>query len=297
VSGAEQTRARYPDAEGDIDRDGVRVHWEQYGDGEPAILFLPTWSIVHSRCWKAQIPYFARRHRVLAFDPRGNGRSDRPIAGDAYAEGAFAGDAAAVLDATGTDRAVVVGLSLGAQRGLLLATERPDRVLGLVLLGPAVPLVPMPPERAEAFARFNQERSDDRAWHEYNAHFWRRDFRGFLEFFFSQAFTEPHSTKPREDCVGWGLECGAECLVTAEAGPGLGDATAAAAAVTCPVLVIHGDEDAIVPHAAGAELARLTGGSLVTVAGGGHCPQARDPVLVNLLLRDFVDSLAGQEAA
>ena len=35
----------------------------------------------------------------------------------------------------------------------------------------------------------------------------------------------------------------------------------------------------------------LTGGSLVTIAGGGHCPQARDPVLVNLLIRDFVESL------
>jgi pimeloyl-ACP methyl ester carboxylesterase len=61
--------------------------------------------------------------------------------------------------------------------------------------------------------------------------------------------------------------------------------------------VIHGDEDAIAPHAAGAELARLTGGSLVTIAGGGHCPQARDPVLVNLLIRDFVDSLDGENAA
>jgi len=298
VTVAEQTRARYPDAEGDVDRGGVRVHWERYGAGEPAILFLPTWSVVHSRCWKAQIPYFARRHRVLAFDPRGNGRSDRPIAGDAYAEAAFAGDAAAVLDATGTERAVVVGLSLGAQRGLLLAAEHPDRMLGLVLLGPAVPLAPMPPERAEAFARFGEERSDDGAWHEYNAHFWRRDFRGFLDFFFSQAFTEPHSTKQIEDCVGWGMECGAECLLAAEEGPGLGDATAVtAAAVTCPVLVIHGDEDAIVPHAAGAELARLTGGSLLTIAGGGHCPQARDPVLVNLLIRDFVDSLDGESAA
>ena len=69
----EQTRARYPDDAGDLDRDGVRVHWERYGDGERSILFLPTWSIVHSRCWKAQIPYLARRHRVIVFDPRGNG--------------------------------------------------------------------------------------------------------------------------------------------------------------------------------------------------------------------------------
>jgi pimeloyl-ACP methyl ester carboxylesterase len=289
---AEQTRARRPDAEGAIDRGGFAVHWERYGNGEPAILFLPTWSIVHSRCWKAQIPYFARRGRVLAFDPRGNGRSGRPLDNAAYAESAFADDAMAVLDATDTDRAVVVGLSLGAQRGLILAAEHPERVLGLVLLGPALGLAPLPPERAEAFARFHEARSDTGPWHKHNAHYWRRDFAGFLEFFFSQAFAEPHSTKQIEDCVGWGMECGAECLIASEDGPGLGERTAeAAAALARPLLVIHGDEDAIVPHAAGAELARLTGGSLVTVAGGGHCLQAREPVLVNRLIRDFVASL------
>jgi pimeloyl-ACP methyl ester carboxylesterase len=293
----EQTRARYPDDSGDLDRDRVRIHWERYGDGEHAILFLPTWSIVHSRCWKAQIPYLARRHRVIAFDPRGNGLSSRPLDPDAYAEAAFAGDALAVLDATGTDRAVVVGLSLGAQRGLILATRHPERVAGMVLIGPAVALAPFPPDRAQAFERFHDERDDAEPWAKYNAHYWRRDFPGFLEFFFEQVFSEPHSTKQIEDCVGWGLECGVGCLLASEDGAGLGDLTAkTAAAITCPVLVIHGDEDAIVPHAAGAELARLTGGSLATVAGGGHCPQARDPVLVNLLIRDFVDSLDGRDA-
>jgi pimeloyl-ACP methyl ester carboxylesterase len=291
---AEQTRARYPDEMGDLDLDGVRIHWERYGDGVRSILFLPTWSIVHSRCWKAQIPYLARHHRVLVFDPRGNGLSGRPVDPAAYAESAFAGDALAVLDATGTDRAVVVGLSLGAQRGLILAERHPERVAGMVMIGPAVALAPFPPERARAFELFHEERTDEGPWHKHNAHYWRRDFPGFLRFFFSQVFTEPHSTKQIEDCVGWGLECGVDCLLASEDGPGLGDRTAGAASeVTCPIVVIHGDEDAIVPHAAGAELARLMGGSLATIEGGGHCPQARDPVRVNLLIRDFVESLDG----
>src|SRR3712207_8117251 len=50
------------------------------------------------------------------------------------------------------------------------------------------------------------------------------------------------------------------------------------ARVRCPVLVIHGDEDAIRPHAQGVALAEVTGGRLVTLAGSGHLPQARDPV-------------------
>ena len=59
------------------------------------------------------------------------------------------------------------------------------------------------------------------------------------------------------------------------------------------LLVIHGDEDAIRPHAQGAALAEATGGRLVTLAGSGHLPQARDPVRVNLLIREFVESLGG----
>ena len=45
----EQTRARYPDESGYVQRDGVRVYYEAYGTGEPTIVFLPTWEIVHSR--------------------------------------------------------------------------------------------------------------------------------------------------------------------------------------------------------------------------------------------------------
>ncbi len=144
----EQTRARYPDAEGYLERDGVRVFWELYGEGDQTILLLPTWSIVHSRFWKMQIPYLARHCRVLTFDPRGNGRSDRPRDGAAYSEWEFAADALAVLDATQTARAVLVSLSLGAHRALILAAEHPERVAGAVFIGASVPLAAQSAERA-----------------------------------------------------------------------------------------------------------------------------------------------------
>jgi predicted glycosyltransferase len=57
TTGRDQTRARHPDEQGWAERDGVRVFWERYGDGQPAILLPPTWEIVHSRFWKGQIPY------------------------------------------------------------------------------------------------------------------------------------------------------------------------------------------------------------------------------------------------
>ena len=67
--------------------------------------------------------------------------------------------------------------------------------------------------------------------------------------------------------------------------------------MSCPVLVIHGDEDAIRPHAGGVALADATHGRLVTIAGGGHAPNLRDPVVVNRLIREFVESVALRDTA
>jgi pimeloyl-ACP methyl ester carboxylesterase len=282
----EQTRASYPDEEGFVEREGVRIHFEVYGTGEPTVLLMPTWSIIHSRHWKMQIPYLSRHCRVVVFDGRGNGHSDRPEQG--YDEQAFAGDAVAVLDATGTERAAVVSLSLGAQRSLLLAAAHPKRVDALVFVAPAVPLgEPLPGRTPYAW---DEALDTDEGWAKYNRHYWLRDYRGFLEFFFGQMFNEPHSTKPVEDCVGWGLETSAEILVAAQSGATLDADTAhkLGVAVRCPVLIIQGTHDAITGVSRGVGLAEATGGELVLLEGSGHGPHVRDPVKVNLLLRDFL---------
>jgi pimeloyl-ACP methyl ester carboxylesterase len=285
----EQSRARYPDESGFVERDGVRVYYEVYGSGEPTVFLLPTWSLLHSRHWKMQIPYLARHCRVLTFDGRGNGCSDRPQGADTYAIREFALDALAVLDATATDRAVVVGVSCGALWGILLAAEHPERVAGAVFIGPAVSLAPPHPERT--VYSFDERLGTDEGWAKYNFHYWLRDYRGFLEFFVGKCFTEPHSTKQIEDAVGWALETTPEVLADHDAGNALPigiDFRELCGRVRCPVLVLHGDEDALHPLARGAALAEATEGQFVTLEGSGHLPQARDPVKVNLLLRDFV---------
>jgi pimeloyl-ACP methyl ester carboxylesterase len=291
---AEQTRARLPDGEGYVERGGVRVRWERHGDGEPTLLLLPAWSIIHSRQWKAQVPYLARRYRVLTFDGRGNGRSDRPPTAAAYDDDEYVADALAVLDATGTPEAVLVGLSRGCRWAVELAATRPERVLGAVLLDPALPfMAPLPREQVSSF---DDELDSTEGWAKFNRHYWRRAYGDFLEFFASQAFSEPHSTKQIEDMVGWGLETDAETLILTQLGAqpaSREEMEAVLRRVRCPVLVVHGEEDRVRPHAAGAAVAELTGGTLVTVEGGGHCPQARHPVRVNLLLREFVESVGG----
>ena len=212
----EQTRARYPDAEGYAERDGVRLFWERYGDGEPTVLLLPTWSIVHSRHWKAQIPYLARHFRVLTFDGRGNGRSDRPAGRRRLHRAGVRRRRPGRHGRHRDRRAVVAGVSCGALWATMLAADHPDRVAGLVTIGPAVGLAPPHPERA--VHSFLEPLDTDEGWARYNLHYWLRDYPGFLEFFFSKCLTEPHSTKQREDCVGWGLEIAPETLADAQQG-------------------------------------------------------------------------------
>jgi pimeloyl-ACP methyl ester carboxylesterase len=291
VSGArrEQTRARYPDDEGYVERDGVHVFYEVYGTGRPTVLLLPTWSIVHSRHWRLQIPDLARQFQVITFDGRGTGRSDRPQGAEAYTIREFALDALAVLDATATERAVVAGFSCAALWGILLAAEHTERVASTVFIGPSVPLAPPHPERT-VYA-FDELLGTDEGWAKYNMNYWLRDYAGFLEFFVGKWFPEPHSTKQMEDAIGWGLETTPEVLADHDAGIDLPtgvDFRDLCKRVRCPVLVMHGDRDALHPHARGAALAEATGGELVTLEGAGHLPQARDPVKVNLLLRDFI---------
>src|SRR3954449_9163405 len=164
----EQTRARYPGDSGYVERDGVRSYYEVYGSGEQTVFLLPTWSIVHSRHWKMQIPYLARHCRVITFDGRGNGRSDRPETG--YGEREFAADALAVMDATQTERAVLVSLSLGAQRALLLAADHPDRVEAAVFICPSVPFGGI--VEARAALDWDSPSESYEGWGKYNRHYW-----------------------------------------------------------------------------------------------------------------------------
>src|SRR5262245_40353128 len=207
----EQTRASYPAEDGFVERDGVRVHWERYGHGAPTFLLLPTWSIIHSRHWKGQIAYLARHFRVVTFDGRGNGRSDRPQDPAAYDSGEFIADAVAVLDATGTDRAVVAGMSMGGGYALRMAAEHPERVLGALMVGTSVSF--RAPRDGPDLDFEAVPASEPQGWERYNAHVWRRDWLGFADWFFHQVYNEPHSTKQIEDTVLWASHTDPETIV------------------------------------------------------------------------------------
>ena len=282
-------RAREPDESGYVVRDGVRIYWETYGRGPATIFVLPTWSVLDSAHGRFQLIDLSRHYRVVTFDPRGNGRSDRPSGRPAYAGGEFVADAVEVLDATGTDRAVVVACSLATHWLLRLAADHPDRVVAAVASGTNLPLTPQH-DRPEAGSFLEPYRSTE-GWAKFNADYWRTDYEGFLRFFFSQVWTEPHSEGLIDSCVANGLQTTAETLIDTIGTNPMTDEEAIELIrrTRCPWLVVHGNGDELQPQARAERLAAEANASLLTMAGAGHCSGNRDPVRFNLLIREFAE--------
>ncbi|GAA1017758.1 hypothetical protein Aple_025050 [Acrocarpospora pleiomorpha] len=288
-------QARLADAEGFIEHLGVKIHYEVHGDGGPTILLLPTWTIIHKRFWKMQLSYLARHYRVVTYDGPGNGRSDRSLSPDSYGQSAQMAYALTVLDATQTEQAVVVALSRGANWALELAADHPSRVLGTIVIGPAIAgsraALDHPAPNLEA-SRVPEGDTDPQAhWAKYNRQYWLENYDDFLWFFMGQCFSEPHSTKAIEDGVGWGRETsGAVLVAESEAQrPSKEHLEEWCSRIRSPLLAIHGDQDHVIPMERSEQLVARTGGELVLLEGGGHIPLARDPVRVNLLISEFVE--------
>ncbi len=287
-------RARLPDSEGFVERDGVRIHYEVYGEG-PTMVFIPPWSIVHSRVYKAQIPYFSQRFRCIAYDGRGNGLSDRPDDVAAYSLDNYVADALAVMDAAAAEPAILVGLSYGGFIACVLAAYHPERVRALILAGTAAVIGPNRPHMTHQ--NFLAQRERFEGWDKYNRSYWLSDYPDFAEHFISNIFPEPHSTKQIEDGVAWANETSGPVLIkTVEArgiAPKVDVTEPMYRRIRCPVLALHGDDDHIQPYERGKLVAELTGGELVTFPGGGHSPLARFPAKCNAAINDFLERRLG----
>ena len=111
--------------------DGVQLHYLEAGSG-PLLVFVPGWTMP-AEIWDPQIRHFSTTHHVVALDPRGHGRSEKPAHG--YYPSRRAQDIGELLNHLGGQPAVVVGWSLGVQETLVYIQEHGTRnVRALVLV-------------------------------------------------------------------------------------------------------------------------------------------------------------------
>ena len=265
-----------PAREGFVEQSGVRSWYAQYGTQGPWLAFAPIYQIANTHLLRGVVPWLSQHFRVVVMDLRGNGRSDRPSAAADYTFDHYYADFVAVLDRLEVERVAVVGISATAMTAIRLAAEQPQRVSHLVTAGGWVSMKFDDPAKVQqsevALARM------------------RSDWPGFLDGFFANVFSEPHSTKPYEDgVVRHGAATDGATVAMGRTGWLGTDMREAARKVHCPALVIYGDGDRNVPFAqAETMLECMPQARLLTVVGGGHLMAARDPVAFAQAVREFV---------
>ncbi len=269
--------------------DGVHVHYEIFGsdDAERAIVFSPVGSYIHGRIWKGQVPWFVQcGYRVVCWDGRGSGRSDRPTSG--YSPDHFASDLLAVMDAVGVQHAALVGITWAIRWMSLVAIQHPERVTHLVGISSfPTRFDPVEREAGREYFLSDPEPDDQIDW---NAVHMRQNYRAVNEFMAHEDFPEPHSTKQIEDFVTWAMGTPPETLVTSILELLEDDPVATYSQIPCPTLLIHGSADTSVPLDVSRSLHDLIPNStLLVFEGSGHVPIARDPVRTNLAISEFIE--------
>jgi 3-oxoadipate enol-lactonase len=261
---------------------GVRLHWWEQGQGSPVLLIMGR--RYSGAMWYPLLPALAARHRVICFDNRGTGDS---AATWKVSIEQLAGDALAVLDAAGAERAHVHGVSLGGGIALALAVRQPRRLRSLIV-------------GCSGIWSAEKPRLPGYLWPLHYVPAWLLRKLGILPggdsgygsaadpvavaFDRRVAASDPCSYR---GVAAQGVAIGNYCI-----------AREAVAGLTMPSLVLHGDEDTLVPHKYGVELAEVLPNSrLVTLQGAGHNYIVAAGPKANAALLDFLAEVDAVDTA
>ena len=229
--------------------DGVRLYYEVSGAGESLLMIAGRASDHH--IWNLVRGDFAKRYRVIVYDPRGTGQSDKPEQ-PAYSTRGFARDAVAILDHLGLPLAHAYGISMGGAVGQWLGIDYGDRIGALVLACSS-------PGDAHGVRRSA----------EIHALLTQSDPRKVMDTFFAHKWVLPQFFLSMRESVKYPMPEYAERL-HAQAGE-THDTWEGLPTIKAPTLIIHGSDDQIVPVANANLLAeRIPGAELYLARGGRH---------------------------
>jgi pimeloyl-ACP methyl ester carboxylesterase len=249
-----------------LDRDGVKIYYEDHGHGSP-ILLSHGYSAT-CRMWNEQIAALVARNRVIVWDMRGHGESDDPDDPAAYSAALTVEDMAALLQRCRIDRALIGGLSLGGYMSLAFYLTHPEMVRALMLFdtGPGF-------RNADARRAWN-ERAQQRA----------RDLetRGFA------ALGESDEVRLSKHRSARGL-AGAARGMLAQADDHI---IAGLDKITVPTLVLVGADDTHFLAAADYMARKIPSATRVTIPDAGHASNLNQPAAFNRAVKDFLEALS-----
>lgn len=244
------------------DVNGLHLYYETHGDGSPLVL-LHGGMLTVDLGFGALLPALAGRHRVIAVEMQGHGRTadiDREIT-----PANLASDVVALLDVLGVERAHILGHSLGAAVALELGVSHPGRVRSLVPLSATVR-----PDGMHA------DLQDPSRWATSTRLPTQQDFADF------RAAYERLAPHPEQ--------FDAFFAKMSSAAAGLqGWTDEQLAAITAPTLLVIGDHDFTTVEHAALMLALIPGSRLAVLPGTTHMSITRRPELLLPMLAEFLD--------
>jgi pimeloyl-ACP methyl ester carboxylesterase len=247
-----------------LNRDGVNIHYEVTGTG-PVVLCTHGFSLT-GHMWQAAVEALSDRYRMVTWDIRGHGWSDSPDAPEAYSKALTLADMAALLDAVGAERAVLMGHSLGGYLSLSFHVEHAERIRALVLVGTGPGY-----RNPDARAGWNQQ-AEERA-----QFFETRGIEGYE----SEAL---HGNRHRS---ARGLALAARGILAQHDGLVMEDLPN----IQVPTLIVVGADDTPFLGAADYMAKRIAGSRKVVVPDAGHTPNVEQPALFARELAAFLEGL------
>ncbi len=261
--------------------DGVKLYYEENGAGHP-IVFVHEFA-GDCRSYEAQMRFFGRRYRCVAYNARGYPPSDVPTDPAKYSQQRARDDILAILDGLGLKRAHIVGVSMGAFATLHFGLAYPDRASALVIVGCGYGAAP---EYREQFARESEAAAQrfettpmDEAARAYalgpsRVQLLNKDSRGWEEFLTHLAEHSP---------LGAALTLRGVQMRR----PSLFDLTGAMRRIETPTLIVSGDEDDQCLEPALMMKRTIAAAGLVVMPRTGHAVNLEEPARFNETLADF----------
>jgi pimeloyl-ACP methyl ester carboxylesterase len=254
---------------------GTELNYRDAGTAKDVVLLLHAFPL-HSGMWLRQIAALEKRHRVVALDYRGLGKSGMPPEG--WTMELLAQDVRALLQHLRIERAAVVGLSMGGYLAFELYRQLPGLFRGVALCDTKAGADTEEGKATrEKFARTAIEKGLAWVADEMTPKLLRPQ-------------PDPAAVKEVRSLVTGGTPAGVAAAQRAMAGRP--DSTATLASMSCPVLVVTGEQDGLVPPAEAEKMAAVAkGAKLVRIPAAGHLPCIENPERFNRALGELVDGL------